>query len=257
MKQFGVKELMQLAGVSARTLHYYDKIGLLKPLERTEAGYRFYGETELLRLQQILFYKELDFSLQEIKELLDDPTFDLVKALQNHKTALQARQRRIATLLETIDHTIHHLKTEKIMDKPEMLYEGLPKEVGTTYRKGAMDKYGKDAVEHSEKELMKLGKEGFVSLQRDFEQVNTALFVLKNEAPESAEVQRLIAHHYQIIRQFWGTSNKADKQVDAYAGLGQLYLHDERYTMQSGKAQPEFAQFLAKAMGYFAKMNLK
>jgi len=148
MKQYGVKELSDLSGVTVRTLHHYDKIGLLKPLNRTEAGYRFYGEAELLRLQQILFYKELDFSLKEISDLLDDPDFDLIQALKSHRSALEDRRKRIAELLHTIDHTIKHLNTGEIMSKPEKLYEGLPKELGTTQRQEAIDAYGKEAVEH-------------------------------------------------------------------------------------------------------------
>lgn len=80
MKEYSVKGLSKIAGVSVRTLHHYDKIGLLKPAIRTEARYRLYGENELLKLQQILFYKELDFSLNEIINILNDPDFDLMKA---------------------------------------------------------------------------------------------------------------------------------------------------------------------------------
>lgn len=256
MKNYGVKELTKLSGVSVRTLHYYDKIGLLKPLNRTEAGYRFYGEKELLRLQQILFYKELDFPLKEIIELLDDPTFNLVAALENHKSALKARQKRISNLLVTIDHTIHQLKNGEIMSKPEKLYEGLPKEFGTTHRQKAMDKYGKETIEQSEKELLKLGKDGFKQLQVEFEKVTHELFLLHKEAPGSSKVQELIKQHYELIRKFWGTSHKKDKQGTAYAGLGQLYVSDERYTMVNGEAQPEFAFFLKEAMSHFAKNQL-
>ena len=78
MENYSVKKLSDLAGVSVRTLHLYDEIGLLKPSVRTSAGYRLYGERELLRLQQVLFYKELDFSLQEIAAILDHPEFDVV-----------------------------------------------------------------------------------------------------------------------------------------------------------------------------------
>ena len=257
MKNYGVKEVSKLSGVSARTLHYYDKIGLLKPLNRTEAGYRYYGEKELLRLQQILFYKELDFPLKEIMEVLDEPGFDLIEALESHKSALKARQKRIAHLLVTIDHTINHLKNGETMSKPEELYEGLPKEVGTTYRQGAIDKYGKKTVEHAEKELVKLGKEGFKKLQEEFEQVNKDLFALLNEAPESQDVQQLIGRHYELIRKFWGTSNSPDKQAEAYAGLGGLYVSDNRYASINGQPQPEFARFLQKAMKHFADTQLK
>ena len=257
MNKYGVKEVSKLSGLTVRALHYYDKIGLLKPLNRTEAGYRHYGEKELLRLQQILFYKELDFPLKEIIELLEEPEFNLIDALESHKSALVARKKRISNLLITIDQTINHLKKDDIMSKPEMLYEGLPKEMGTTYRKEAMKKYGKDVVEHSEKELLKLGKEGFKKLREEFEQLQNELFELRNETPQSEKVQELIAQHYKVIRAFWGTSNSKNNQAAAYAGLGQLYVNDERYTTRDGQPQPEFALFLQKAMGHFANTQLK
>src|SRR5580704_4516137 len=104
--RYSVRQLAGLAGVSVRTLHVYDEMGLLKPSVRTDAGYRQYGEAELLRLQQILFYKELDLSLKQIAEILDDPGFDLVEALVGHRIALSARRDRLTTLLNTIEATI-------------------------------------------------------------------------------------------------------------------------------------------------------
>lgn len=257
MKTYGVKEVAKLSGVSIRTLHHYDKIGLLKPKLRTEAAYRHYGEEELLRLQQILFYKELDFPLKEIKEILDDPDFDLVAALQSHKKALRLRRKRIAQMLTSIDQTIHHLQIGESMKDPGMLYEGLPEEMGGAYRKEAIDAYGKEEVEHAEQELLKMGKQGFKQLQADFEQLNKTLFEKSNLAPEGEEVQALIAQHYVMIRKFWGTSQKEDKQAEAYAGLGELYISDSRFTQIDGNPQPVFAAFLQKAMRYFADTQLK
>lgn len=251
MKNYGVKALAQLSGVSVRTLHYYDKIGLLKPLNRTNAGYRYYGEQELLRLQQILFYKELGFSLKEIKAVLDDPNFDLVTALENHKRTLNKQKKRLAELLSTIDDTIKHLKNNTIMKDPKDLYKGLSKEMGTTIRKAAMDKWGKTTIEQSEKDLLKIGKAGFESLKVELEMVVDALFAVRQEDPKSEEVQLLISQHYQIIRQFWGTSVAKEKQLTVYGNLGQLYVDDERYVARNGKAQPEFALFMKKAMSYF------
>ncbi|MDW3650311.1 MAG: MerR family transcriptional regulator [Bacteroidia bacterium] len=253
MKQYGVKELSDLSGVTVRTLHHYDKIGLLKPLNRTEAGYRFYGEEEFLRLQQILFYKELDFSLKEISDLLDDPDFDLIQALKSHRSALEDRRKRISNLLHTIDHTLEHLNTGEIMSKPEKLYEGLPKELGTTQRQEAIDAYGKEAVEHAENELLKLGKADFKKLQAEMDQLHDSLFQLKEEDPKSPQVQQLIAKHYVVIRMFWGTSKKEDKQAEAYAGLGELYVSDPRYMSMNGKPQPEFSAFMKEAMAHFSK----
>ena len=256
MKRYGVKEVTKLSGVSVRTLHHYDKIGLLKPAMRAESGYRYYGEQELLRLQQILFYKELDFPLKEIIELLDEPDFDLIEALKSHKQALKARRRRISQLLATIDNTIDHLQNETIMTNPEELYEGMPKEMGTTYRQKAIDEYGEKAIKRSEESLLKLGKDGFARLKQAQQQNTVDLFALREEAPDSPAVQELIAQHYEIIRAFWGTTESEDQQAEAYAGLGQLYLHDERYTRVDGEPQPKFASFLQQAMQHFADTEL-
>jgi DNA-binding transcriptional MerR regulator len=110
-----------------RTLHLYDQLNLLKPSIRTSVGYRKYGEPELLRLQQILFYRELDFPLKEIGPILDNPNFNLVKALEGHKAALTTRRDRLTTLMHTVDNTITNLKN-KTMNNYEQLYEGMPKE---------------------------------------------------------------------------------------------------------------------------------
>lgn len=177
MEKYSVKKLSKLAGISARTLHYYDQIGLLKPLIRTEAMYRFYGKKELLRLQQILFYKELDFSLKEICEIMDNPEFDLLVALSNHKVELKKRQNRIETLIDTIDKTIFN-KNKKTMLKPEELYVGLSKKTAETYRAEAIKKYGKEAVMTSEKSLLKLTKEQIVDLREEQLEITNQLFSL-------------------------------------------------------------------------------
>ncbi|MCI4671504.1 MAG: MerR family transcriptional regulator [Bacteroidia bacterium] len=255
-KKYGVKELSALSGVSIRTLHHYDKIELLKPSVRTEAGYRLYEDKDLLRLQQILFYKELGFPLKEIKALLDDEDFDLIKALREHEKELLARRRHISTLLTTIKHTIKQLKKGGIMNDPEKLYEGLPEEFRKEYREEAINEWGQKAIQRSEKALSQMGKAGMKALQKEMEEVNMALFELKNEKLDSEQVQELIARHYHIIRQFWGTSQLEDSQKDAYEGLGDLYINDDRYMRIDGIAQPEFASFMAEAMKSFAKHNL-
>ena len=216
MVQYSVKKLFKLTGVSVRTLHHYDQQHLLKPSIRTKAGYRLYGEKELLRLQQILFYKELDFSLAEILNILDDPEFDLLQALEQHKAALQTRQERIATLLITIDKTMFHLKNG-IMLTPEDLYEGLPKEKAEAYRKEAMKKWP-EQVEESEKQLLKMIKSDLNNLKDTFAANLQKLVSVSNQDPTISAVQEEIARHYQLIRQFWGTADSPDKQAEAYTG---------------------------------------
>lgn len=257
MAAYSVKKLAKLAGVSVRTLHLYDQMGLLKPSLRTEARYRMYGEKELLRLQQILFYRELDMPLKEIGTLLDNVEFNLIKALEGHKMALISRQQRIETMLKTIDKTINHLKHEKIMLSHEELYEGFSKEQGEAYRHEAAKKWGADAVEKSESGLRQLGKAHFEQLKEEQKDIAAALFAMMNEDPTSPKVQTHIARHYENIRKFWGTHGSIEKQAEAYAGLGQLYVEDERYTQVNGQTQPVYASFLSKAMKHFAETQLK
>ena len=115
-QKYSVKQLAKLAGITPRTLHLYDQLKLLKPALRTPAGYRYYNQHELLRLQQILFYKELDFPLKEIGRILDEPGFELLNALESHKKALTLKKARISTLLKTIDKTIITLKNKEMFN---------------------------------------------------------------------------------------------------------------------------------------------
>lgn len=257
MNSYSVNKLAKLSGVSVRTLHHYDKIGLLKPSVRTEAGYRLYGQAELLRLQQILFYRELDMPLKAIREALDSPDFELVAALQSHKAALRAKIDQLDMMLSTIDKTIVQLNDKNMNLTPEALYEGLAPATAKQYRTEATERYGKAAVEDAEQSLTKLGKQGFKKLQADFEACGTRLYQMRHEDPASDRVQAEVANHYQLIRQFWGTTQLPDKQAEAYAGLGQLYVADERFTSVNGKPQPAYADFLSRAMRHFADTRLK
>jgi DNA-binding transcriptional MerR regulator len=251
VERYSVKKLAGMAGVSVRTLHLYDQIGLLKPSIRTEKKYRYYGRAEALRLQQILFYKELGMPLKEIADILDDPQFDPVRSLENHKKVLMQKKEQLTTLLQTIDKTIDHLKNETMLSIDE-LYEGLPKEQSTTWRKEAFEKWG-DAVERSENHLRKKTKQDFEALKQAAGKNWTLLQSMMHEDPAGEKVQAAISEHYELIREFWGTAGMPDKQADAYAGLGDLYVSDERYTTVNGKSNPEFAQFMSIAMKYFAK----
>ncbi|MEM1135921.1 MAG: MerR family transcriptional regulator [Bacteroidota bacterium] len=255
MKQYSVKKVSKISGVSVRTLHYYDEIGLLKPLVRSASNYRFYGEKELLRLQQILFYRELDFPLKEIAKILDAPDFNLIQALEHHKKALMNKQDRLSTLLNTIDKTIVKLK-DNVMLTPEELYEGMPKEKAEAYRNEAMGKW-KNEVEKSENHLRNMSKSSLDQLKKDFDKLWRKLATMTKEDPSSQHVQKEIAQHYAFIRQFWGTVHDKDNQAEAYAGLGELYESDSRYTEIDGKARPDFGSFMSKAMKHFSETVLK
>lgn len=251
MTKYSAKQLSTLAGVSVRTLHHYDEIGLLKPAIRTQAKYRLYGQNELLKLQQILFYKELDFSLQEIMEILEDPGFDLLTALEGHRKALKIKQERISAMLNTLEKTVLNLKVKKMITNEE-LYEGFTSEETNRMRTQTSELYGKNRLERGENYLKKLSKEEFDELKREQKEIFQQLFKLHTQSPESDAVQMEVARHYVNVRKFWGTHGMKNVQRREYKGLGTLYEADERFTMVDGLAQPAFAKFLSQAMAYFA-----
>src|SRR5579871_776248 len=117
---YTVRQVAGLSGVSIRTLHFYDEVGLLKPAFYAANGYRYYEEPQLLTLQQILFYRELGFELKQIERILDRADFEKVAALQSHRKVLQENLARTSTLIETIDKTINHLKGTQTMKSEEM-----------------------------------------------------------------------------------------------------------------------------------------
>lgn len=251
--RYSVKQLARLAGVSVRTLHVYDKLGLLTPQVRTDAGYRYYGEPELLRLQQILFYKELDMPLKAIAEILDDPGFDLAEALTGHKTALTARRQRLDRLLNTIDNTIDHLKN-KTMSNFEKLYEGL--DGAAALRQEAIDKWGEEAIVRSENALVEMGPAALDRLKADQREIDRQLRALVEEDPQSDAVQDQIARHYDMIRGFWGMRTGEAMKAAAYKGLADLYASDERYSAVDGKPDSKFAAFMRAAMAHFVETRL-
>lgn len=243
-----------MAGVSVRTLHHYDRMGLLKPSARTDAGYRQYSEKELLRLQQILFYKELDFSLQAITEILNATSFDYLLALESHQQSLTERQKRLTTLLETIEKTILKLKGEQKMLTNEELYAGFSKEKATAYRTEAIEKYGQDVVEHSENGLRKLNKKQLAALKIEGEEIAASIANLMYLPPQEEQVQLQVARHYAHTQKMWNGAVTNENLVEAYTGLAQLYMDDPRFY----EAMPKgFNKFLSDAIKFFVENSLK
>ncbi|MET3879261.1 DNA-binding transcriptional MerR regulator [Chitinophaga sp. OAE865] len=252
MKHYAVNKLAKLAGVSVRTLHYYDQIGLLTPSVRTAAGYRLYGEAELLRLQQILFYRELDVELKDIGNILDDPEFDLVHALESHRQMLLSKKSRIETLVATVEKTIFHLKN-KVNMNVEDLYAGLPKEQAEAWRREAKEKWP-DQVAHAEKQLLTMDMDSYRQLQEGFKANWEKLALLSGQDPAAEQVQQEIDVHYHYILKFWG---KAGNQAEAYKGLGDLLANDERYTQVNGVANPAFGKFMQQAIHIYVERRLR
>jgi DNA-binding transcriptional MerR regulator len=249
-KAYTVGQLAKMAGVSVRTLHHYDQIGLLKPPARTEAGYRLYGEPELLRLQQILFFKELDMPLDEVRHILDDPGFDQVAALEGHRQALQQRMERLARLLKTIDRTIDRLTEDDMTLKDEELYEGFTTEQIERYKREAREMYDPALVAESERRVKKMSRAEWQAVKDEGEAVTTGLAALIDRAPGDAEVQRLIARHHAWIENFYPCS------AEVYRGLGQGYVEHPEFRAFYEKVHPGLADFMAAAMNHYADQIL-
>jgi DNA-binding transcriptional MerR regulator len=246
VKAYIIGRLARMAGVSIRTLHHYDQIGLLKPATRTEAGYRLYGEPELLRLQQVLFYKELDMPLGEVRQILDDPAFDQVAALRSHRQSLHRRMKRLTRLLKTIDRTIDKLTEDDMTLTDEELYEGFTTEQIERYRREAREVYDPALVEESERRVRKMSRAEWKAVGAEGEAVTTSLASLADREPSDTEVQALITRHHAWIENFYPCS------AEVYRGLGQGYATHPEFRAFYEKYRPGLADFMSAAMNYFA-----
>ena len=241
MPMFTVKQLSKMAGITPRTLHYYDEIGLLKPSRTGENGYRYYGEPALLRLQQILLYRELDLPLEAIKEIMGRRDFDVLSALEQHKGQLRQRIARLERLVGTVDNTILHLKGKKTMSQKQ-LFEVFSEEQQAEYEKEAMQMYDPETVKASNRkwksysaaEKQRIGEEGNAVYQ-DF-----VLAMPKGAA--SAEAQACVERWRRHMDYFW-TPNEAQ-----LLGLANGYNDDPRFKANFDKVHPDLAAFIREAV---------
>ena len=162
--EYTVKALADLAGVTPRTLRWYDRIGLLKPLRTTEAGYRLYGPAQLDRLQDILFYRELGLDLASIRTILDDPAFDRQAALQSHLAELEARRARLDDLILTVQRTINDIKGGTKMTDQEK-FEAFKRRTveanETAFGQEIREKYGDEEMDRANACVLALTQEEY------------------------------------------------------------------------------------------------
>ncbi|WP_110926199.1 MerR family transcriptional regulator [Bacillus massiliglaciei] len=235
-----VKEVADLAGVSVRTLHHYDEIGLLRPKETTEAGYRVYSEENLETLQQILYFKELGFPLKKIMEIMDSPAFNRKEALELQHKILLEKKRRLDKMIVSIEKSIHHLKGDIHMSNQEK-FEGFDFS-SNPYEKEAREKWGDRAVEEANDKA----KNMTVSDQEKWNQIYRNLAALRHLPPDSKEAQEGIEEWYQFLNQIGNYS------LQAFKGLGEIYTDDERFTKTIDKYGEGLASFMRKAMAVYA-----
>ncbi len=241
---YTVKRLADLAGVSVRTLHYYDEIGLLKPQSHSVSGYRYYGEESVVRLQQIMFFRELGFSLDEIKNIVSRPDFDVLEALQSHRTLLTKKAERINELLTTVDKTIKELKGEMKMQIKEY-YQGFSDEQIEKYRKEVRQRWGEKTLQESEERVIKMGKEKFAKLQAEGGKIFQTISYNMSKGFDSAEVQKQVAKLRKWLENFHHYSD------EAVLGLGRAYSQSPEFAKLFSKYHKELPEFLTRAIEYY------
>jgi DNA-binding transcriptional MerR regulator len=243
--EYTVKKLASMAGVSVRTLHYYDNIGLLKPVRYNASGYRVYGEGELLRLQQILFFRELDISLSDIASIINNPGFDVVQALRWHRKLLQEKISRLNSLIETIDKTVLNLQGEIEM-KDHEYYGGFSKEQQEKYRQEIRERYGSRALDESDRRMKGWTKNDFQRVQKEGTKIFTAIRDNMEKGYDSPEVQAWIDELHQWLNHFYTCD------LEMLEGLGHLYNdHPDFVKMWKTTYHEEMPEFLLKAIKYY------
>jgi DNA-binding transcriptional MerR regulator len=253
-KEYTIKDVAELSGVSTRTLRFYDEIGLLKPAFCGENGYRYYRKEQLLLLQQILFYRELKFELATIQKILSDPTFNKVEALKAHKEFLLKETHRTEDMIRTIDKTLDHLEKETPMSDNE-IYKGFDPKKQAEYEQYLVDTYGESAkkkIEISKQRTQGWTKQDYEGVKEDYDRLHRALTdaLTRGLKPDDKGVQELVKQHYNVICRFW-TPNK-----EAYIGLGKMYCEHPDFRKLYDSHHPKLAEFLANAISVFAQNEL-
>src|SRR5215213_7133977 len=238
---FTVKQLSKLAGVTPRTLHHYDEIGLLKPSRVGDNGYRYYGEEAVLRLQQILFYRELDIPLDEIKKIMGRRDFDVLGALQTHKNALKKQATRLNRLINTVDNTINHLKGNTIMSD-KAYFEGFSEEEQEKYAAEAEQLYDAESVRESNRKWKGYSAAKKESILAEGKAIYTELIAVMPKGAGNKDVQALIERWRKNLDYFW------TPRLDQLLELANGYYEDPRFKANFDKLHPRLAEFMRKAV---------
>ncbi|MFX3672932.1 MAG: MerR family transcriptional regulator [Paenisporosarcina sp.] len=252
--QYTVQKLGKMAGISTRTLRYYDEIGILKPARMSSSGYRIYGQTEVDRLQQILFYRELGLKLDAIKEIVTSPTFDGAEALKEHRDQLLIKRQQLDLLIANVEKTISSTEGGMNMTNNEK-FEGFKQKMmddnEKAYGKEIREKYGDDTINKSNTKMKNMTQAQHEEVTRLAEEVSTTLAeAFKTGDPSSELAQKAADLHKKWLLFYWTEYSK-----EAHAGLAQMYVDDERFTVYYDKEQPGSAEFLRDAIYTYTGTN--
>jgi DNA-binding transcriptional MerR regulator len=234
---YTVGEVAKLAHVSVRTLHHYDAIGLLAPSGRTDAGYRLYTDRDLERLQQVLFYRELGFALEDAQRMLDAKDYDRAKALASQRALLAERLARMQRTLALVDETIAAMERGDTMTK-EAMFDAFADE--------AKAKWG-DTPEYAEaqKRTKRYSKEDWAAIRAEMEAIEAAYAeaLADGASPIDARARDLAERHRRHIDRWYYPCSRA-----MHAALGNMYVADARFAAHYDQRREGLAQFVCDAI---------
>ena len=237
-----IKEFSSLTGVSVRTLHYYDEIGLLRPCEVDKfTSYRYYDENSLLRMQEILFYRELDFPLKSISKILSSPDYDKEKALSEQKRLLILKKERLERLITAIDSAKKGIDVMSAFDNSEFV----------KYKNEAEEKWGStDAYKEYSKKSKAYSADKFSALSEGMDGImgEFAQCMKEGNSPSSAEAQSLCRKLQTYISENFYNCTK-----EILSGLGQMYVYDERFRNNIDKHREGTAEYISEAIKFYCK----
>ena len=241
-----INEVVKLTGVSARTLQYYDEIGLLIP-QKLDNGYRDYTEENLEKLQKILFYRFLKFKLNDIKELLEGD-FDNLKILEQQRELILREKEKFEVILHNIEKTISNYKGEQTMTIEEK-FNGFKKEDLNKYENQAVEKYGKDTIEESKKRQS--GREEIVT--EEFNEVFRSMAKFKDENVDVAEkeVQSKVEDLYNNMNEY-----AFDCSIEVFSYIGKGYVHNPEFKRNIDKFGEGVAEYTSKAIEKYCSDRL-
>ena len=243
-----IRKIASITGLSVRALQYYDKVGLLCPL-RDQNEYRMYSDDDLDMLQQILLFKECGFTLAKIKALLANPSFNRETAFEIQKNYLLKEKKRINTMLETLEKTKRSMKGEITMSQKEK-FKGFDFS-SNLYEEEARRLWGNKVVDESNARIASMSSGEQNAISEGMDDLFTELAKIRNKNPESNEVQISIGNMYQYFNQNFGNYS-----LEAFAGLGKMYVEDNRFTQNIDKYGAGLSKFLMESMAIYAKNNV-
>ncbi len=245
MSELTVGSVARLAGVTVRTLHHYDEIGLVVPAGRTDSGYRTYGVAEVERLQEVLFFRELGFSLETIREIVGGPSYNREAALEQQRELLEERASRLLVMIDAIDRAVLAYRNGERMSNEDML-EVFGDFDPAEYEEEAKQRWGDtDAYDQSVRRTSSYSRADWEAIGAENHAINEsflALMAAGTPATDPAAMEVAEQHRAHITKWYY------DCSIEIHAGLGQMYTADERFRKNIDKAGEGLAEYMSAAI---------